>query len=72
MSVEILNSEEITKEMAMNELYNSTLSQDEKDEYLDIISAINDGQVVYNIETDQGDYLFFIKGETIKDTKKKL
>lgn len=56
----------------MNELYNSTLSQDETDEYLDIISAINDGQVVYNIETDQGDYLFFIKGETIKDTKKKL
>jgi hypothetical protein len=70
--LQILNSEKITKEMAIHELYVSNLSQNETDEFLDIISAINDGQSVYNIITDNGNYLFFIEGEIIKDTRKKL
>ena len=72
MKVELLNSELITKEKALDELNNSELSKDEIDEYLDIITAINDGQTVYNIITNQGDYLFFIKGEAIKNTTKRI
>ena len=69
---EILNSEKITKEMAMYDLSTLKLSHDETDEYLDIISAINDGQTVYNVTTDNGNYLFFVKGEAIKDSRKKV
>lgn len=58
--------------MAIKELHALNLSQAETDEYLDIISAINDGQCVYNITTDNGIFLFFIKGEIIKDTRKKI
>ena len=68
----ILNSEKITKEIIIKELSLLKLSQEETDERLDIISAINDGQKVYNVTTDNGDYLFFIKGEAIKDTRKKV
>lgn len=67
---QILNSEKITKEMAIQELYVSKkLSQSEIDEFLDIISAINSGQSVYNVTTDNGNYLFFIKGDVVKDTR---
>lgn len=70
MKTEILSSEEITKDMALKELsYASILTQEEVDEYLDIISAINDGQSVYNLVTNKGEYLLYVKGEAIKDTK---
>lgn len=72
MKIELLNSELITKEMAMNELNNLELSKEEIDEYLDIITAINEGQSVYNITTNHGDYLFFIKSEAIKNTIKRI
>jgi len=72
MKTEILNTEEITKDMAVNELSISDLSQEETDEYLDIIFAINNGQRVYNLSTNKGDYLLFIeKDVVIKNTKEK-
>ena len=72
MKTKILNSEEITKEMAINSLHDSNdLSQEERDEFLDIISAINDGQFVYNLTTNKGEYLLFIDGDSIKNTKEK-
>ena len=72
MKTEILATDEITKDMALNELYTSELSQEETDEYLDIIVAINGGQRVYNLTTNKGDYLLFIeKDVVIKDIKEK-
>jgi len=68
---EILYSEEITKEMAIHELSHAKLTQEETDEYLEIISAIKEGQSVYNLVTNNGEYLLFVKGEVIKDTKPK-
>lgn len=71
MKTEILNSEEITKEMALSELAQSKfLNKDEIDEYLEIIIAINEGQLVYNITTNKGEYLLFVNGKAIKNTKK--
>lgn len=72
MKTEILSSEEITKEMAINELYNSKLSKDEIDEYLEIMIAINDGQQVFNFITNKGEYLMFVKGDVVRDTKIKI
>ena len=71
MKTEIINSEEITKEIALNELTNTNLSKDEVNEYLDIITAINDGLLVYNLLTNNGEYLLFIEGKAAKDTKEK-
>lgn len=71
MDLKLYGSELITKDMAMKELSNSELTQDEINEYLDIISAINEGQQVFNISTNRGDYLFFIKGDAIKNTTKR-
>jgi hypothetical protein len=72
MKTEILSTDEITKEMALNELSTSDLSQEETDEYLDIIVAINGGQRVYNLTTNNGDYLLFIeKDADIKNKKEK-
>lgn len=71
MKTEILNSERITKDMVLNELNTSKLSKDEVDEYLDIICAINKGNFVYNVTTNIGEYLFFVKGLVIKNTKEK-
>ena len=69
---EVLKSEEITKEMALKELSKSCeLSKEEIDEYLEIITAINEGQVVYNLTTTKGEYLLYVKNDAIKDTKKK-
>lgn len=69
MKTEILSTEEITKEMALDELSSSKdLTQEETDEYLDIIAAINNGQRVYNLITNKGDYLLYIDKEAIKDS----
>lgn len=72
METEILRSEEITKEMALTELSFATiLTHAEIDEYLDILSAISNGESVFNLTTNKGEYLLFVKGEAIKDTKPK-
>ena len=71
MKTEILNSEEITKEIALNELYNTNLSKEEVNEYLDILTALNSGMLVYNILTNKGEYLLFVEGKAIKDTREK-
>jgi len=55
----ILSTEKITKEMALIEISASDISQEEIDEYLEIIFAINHGQQVYNLTTTKGDYLLF-------------
>ena len=69
---EIIKSEEITKEMALQELSKcSQLSKDEIDKYLEIISAINEGQFVYNLTTTKGEYLLYVKRDAVKDTKKR-
>ena len=60
MKTEILNSERITKEAVLKELNNENLSKEEVDEYLYIISAINEGQFVYIVTTNIGEYLFFV------------
>ena len=71
MKTEILCFEEITKDVAVSALsYITLLTQEEINEYLDIISAINNGSYVFNIMTNKGEYLFFIKNK-IKNTKKK-
>lgn len=68
--LEILGAEEITKEIVVQELSNPTnLSQDEIDEYLEIIIAINDKNQVFNILTNKGEFLMYIKGENINNTK---
>jgi len=72
MKTEILNSQEITKDIALTELSNINLSKDEVDEYLDIITAINDNQKVFNVTTNKGKYLLYIKEDTIKNTKNKI
>ncbi len=70
MKTEILSSEEITKDMALKELSKSNLlSKEEINEYLEIIIAINDNQQVFNITTNKGEYLMFVKGDAIKDTR---
>lgn len=56
----ILGSEQITKDSILEQFKLPDLSKDEIDEYLDIITAINNGQLVYNISTNNGDYLIFI------------
>lgn len=60
----ILSSEEITMKIALNEIKNPNLSKKEIDEYLDIISAINKDQIVYNISTIDGNFLIYIEKET--------
>jgi hypothetical protein len=72
MKTEIIRSEKITKEMAIKELnFADHLTQEEVNEYLDIISAINSGGTVFCLTTNIGEYLLYIKGESITDTKKK-
>lgn len=56
--------------MVLDKLNNS-LSKEEIDEYLDIISAINEGQSVFNLITNKGEYLLYVKGDAIKNTKEK-
>ena len=72
MKTEILNSELITKEMVVNELtFSGDLSKEEIDEYLDILCAMNCGDSVYNLTTNKGEYLLYIRGGAIRDTKEK-
>ena len=59
---DILDINKITKEMALFEL-NNELSQEETDEFLDIISAISKGQLVYAIVTNKGEYLMYVDKE---------
>lgn len=73
MKTEIIGSEEITKDMALIELSKSKLlSKDEINEYLEIIIAINDNQKVFNITTNTGEYLMFVKGDAIKDARERI
>jgi hypothetical protein len=71
MKTEIIDSQEITREMIIYELTYplSNLSNEEVDEYLDILSAIDNGESVYNLVTNNGEYLLFVKGDAITDTK---
>ena len=70
MKTKIIKTEKITKEMALKELSNSCrLSKEEIDEYLEIITAINEGHIVYSITTNKGEYLMYAKNDTIKDVK---
>lgn len=72
METEILKSEEITKEIAVKELSMAyALNQAEINEYLDIISAINNGEKVFNLTTNKGEYLLYVRGDAITDTKTK-
>ena len=73
MKTEIIDSQLITKEEVINELTYSVcdLTREEINEYLDILCAINDGETVYNLTTNKGEYLLFIKGAAIKNTKEK-
>lgn len=73
MKTEIINSELITKEEIIEQLTYCAceLTKDEINECLDIICAIDNGETVYNLTTNKGEYLLFIKGNSIKDTKTK-
>ncbi len=67
MKPEILGFEKISKYIAIKELCTCKLSKEEVDEYLDIISAINGGQTVYNLITNNGEYLLYIDEDKDKD-----
>ena len=68
MKTEIITSEQITKELVVKELTHSVvnLTRDEINEYLDILTAINNDEVVFSIKTNKGEYLLYIKKETEK------
>lgn len=72
MKTEVLKSELIIKDTILNKLDNKLLSQDEIDECLDIISAINDEQEVFNLTTNTGEFLLYVKGDVIKNVKNKF
>jgi len=73
MKTEIINSEQITKEIVIEELTYSVcdLTKEEVDEYLDILCAINMGDSVYNLTTNKGEYLLYIRNDAVRDTRKK-
>lgn len=71
MKTEILYSEEITKEIALEILSSGELSKEEINEYLDVIVAINRGENVFNLITNKGEYLLYSKGNAITDTKQR-
>jgi hypothetical protein len=68
MNVKVLYTEVITKKNAL-EYIKKTKDKSEVDEYLDIISALNNGNDVFNIVTTDGEYLMFLKPD--KKSKKK-
>lgn len=73
MKTIIKDSERITKEMVYENLTNaSKLSMEEENEWLDILSAILNDEAVYNLTTNKGDFLLFVKGEAITNTTKKI
>jgi hypothetical protein len=71
MKTEIIDSQEITRKQVIYELTYPMceLTKEEVDEYLDILSAIDNGESVYNLITNKGEYLLFVKGNSITDTK---
>lgn len=73
MKTIIINTEEITKSIVVKELTESVndLTKEEIDEYLDILCAINCGESVYNLITNKGEYLLYIRGDAVRDTKEK-
>jgi len=73
MKTQIIDSEPITKEMVIKELTYSVcdLTKEEVNEYLDILSAIDSGELVYNLKTNKGEYLLFVRGDAITNTKPK-
>lgn len=61
MDVKILNIKQVTKEFVKKKLSEpEKLSRIEIDDYLDILSAINKEQYVYNIDTPNGEYLLYV------------
>lgn len=73
MEVKVLNIKQITKDFVKKKLHSSKkLSKIEIDDYLDILSAINKEQYVYNIDTPNGEYLLYVtaKPSNIKFYKK--
>ena len=68
MKVKVLDLSQITREVVLEKLSESnTLDLDQIDEYLDILSAIKDGMIVYNISTTGGDYILFITANQSKN-----
>jgi hypothetical protein len=67
MNIKVLYTEVITKKNAL-EYIKKTKDKSEVDEYLDIISALNNGLDVFNIVTTDGEYLMFLKPD--KKSKK--
>jgi len=68
MKVKINDLNQITKEIALDKLSESnTLDLDQIDEYLDILSALKDGMIVFNISTTAGDYILFITANQSKN-----
>jgi len=61
MKLNILDINEMTKDIVNTELYNSgNLTQSQIDEYLDILTALKNGQYVYNITTPNGQFLLYV------------
>lgn len=61
MEVKVLDIKQITRDFIKKQLHDSeNLSKKEIDEYLDMLSAINKKQFVYNINTPQGDFILYI------------
>jgi len=69
---EIISSEPIIREVVIQELTHcACLTKDEINEYLDILSALDNGELVYNLTTNKGEYLLYVKGDAITNTKEK-
>lgn len=67
MDIKILKLKQITKQMAIDKLKSpDDLEFEQIDEYLDVISAVNNEQLVYNISTSNGDYILFITARESK------
>jgi len=60
MEFKILESHKITKEFVLDKLSKDILCQCEINEYLDVINAINNGESVFSITTNYGNYFLFI------------
>ncbi len=67
VKTEILGTYEITKEMVLDEISATDLSQEAIDEYLEIIFAINNEQRVYCLITNKGDFLLYIDKNCVND-----
>jgi hypothetical protein len=61
--IKILNFEKLTKDYILNELLINNLDKKDVDQYLDLISYINEGYHIYNVETNKGSYFLHIKSD---------